>query len=282
MADEITNTLPISGVETTTITPPEPPVETSPPVETTGGALTPGVDTTPDPAKLKAEISELEERRKKAEEDAIYWRKQKSEARGDFFKGKPEEKGPSAPAALGPEPNPADFDDYNKYVIALTDHRVKVAKQEWDRENEQTRASSDQKTRMENLHTKMQDGFTKYADFEEVAFDRTASHITPMIVDILADCDHPADVAYYLAKNRVEGVAISKMTPLQAARAITRIEDKLTGSTPPPPIKPNTTKAPPPINALGSGGSGGLEKDPEKMNNKEYAAWREAQGARRF
>jgi hypothetical protein len=103
-----------------------------------------------------------------------------------------------------------------------------------------------------------------------------------MIVDILSECDHPADVAYYLAKNRIEGVAISRMTPLKAAREIAKLELKIANNpTPPTPTPKKTTSAPPPINPI-AGGTGGIDKDPNKMTQKEYEQWRISRGARRF
>jgi len=232
---------------------------------------------------MKSEIEELEQRRKKAEEDAIYWRKQKAEARAEYFKGpKDERQEPPPPApGIGAEPRPSDFEDYDKYVGALTDFRIKAARAEWEHEQTRREQHRSMQQRAESLQTKLQEGYQKYSDFEEVAFDRTATHITPMVVDILAECEHPADVAYYLAKNRVEGVAISRMTPIQAARAIAKLEDKIINAPPPPPPK-KTTNAPPPISPLGAAGSAAGTKDPEKMTQREYEAWRVAQGARRF
>ena len=276
MAENDVSTLPAEAEQTT-----PPPVEqkVDEPVQTETV-----VDAAPDPTKLRSEIDQLEARRKKAEEDAIYWRKQKAEARADYFRGRegpPQEPVPSP--SIGSEPKPSDFEDYDKFVVALTDHRVKLARVQWEQDIQKKTQEQSQKERAENLQSKLQEGFSKYPDFEEVAFDRTASHITPMVVDILAECDHPADVAYYLAKNRVEGVAISRMTPIKAAREIAKIEAKLAVAPAPSPrreTKP-TTGAPPPINPL-AGGTGGIIKDPEKMTQKEYEAWRVSQGARRF
>lgn len=244
------------------------------------------IDTTPDPAKLKADIEELERKRKQAEEDAVYWRRAKAEARAEFFKGgRPEERQAppqEAVPGLGVEPQPTDFDDYNKYVAALTDHRVRKARMEWDQDQTRREREKTQQERMQGLHTRLQEGYAKYPDYEEVAFDRTATHITPMIVDIIAECENPADLAYYLAKNRVEGVAISRMTPIRAAREIAKIEARLAGQTPaaqPPPRK--QTGAPPPINPISTGASK-VVKDPNKMTQREYEEWRLKNGARPF
>lgn len=259
---------------------------TPPPVATEPEPVAaPVVDVTPDPAKLKADIEELEKKRKKAEEDAIYWRKQKAEARADYFRGKDHAETTPAPRPMplgvGPEPNPKDFEDYDKFVVALTDHRVKVARAEWEQDTQRRTQEQAQQERSQSLQVKLQEGYQKYPDFEEVAFDRTATHITPMVVDILADCEHPADLAYYLAKNRVEGVAISRMTPVQAARAIAKIEAKLESAPPPAPSK-KPSNAPPPISPLGGGGAAAVQKDPEKMTPREFNEWRRSQGARPY
>jgi hypothetical protein len=245
-------------------------------------------DEPPDPTKLKDQIDELERRRKKAEEDAIYWRKQKAEARADFFRDRGRDaeppQQPPAPTGVGPEPKPADFQDYDAYVDAKTKYEVKRARSEWEREEAQKREQQTWIEREQNLYAKLNEGYEKYSDFEEVAFDRTAAHITPLVKQLLADCDHPADVVYYLNKNRIEGVAISRMTPFKAARAIAQLEAKLTARPPnsPPPPPKKTTSAPPPINPVGTGGSGVINKDPDKMTQREYEEWRAAQGARKF
>jgi hypothetical protein len=248
------------------------------------------VDAAPDPTTLKTQIEALEKQRKEAEEKALYWRKQKAEERASYFRDRrePERQPPPLPPdmpGIPTEPKPSDFEDYDKYVAALTDQRVKKARMEWEMDTARKEQERSAQARAESLHSKLQEGYQKYSDFEEVAFDRSAIHITPMVVDILSDCEHPADLAYYLAKNRVEGVAISKMTPTQAARAIAKLESRLEGqpsqtSTLPTQRKP-ITGAPPPISPV-SGSKGVIHKDPEKMTQREYEAWRLSQGARKY
>jgi hypothetical protein len=100
-----------------------------------------------------------------------------------------------------------------------------------------------------------------------------------MIQEILAETDNPADVAYYLGKNQAKTIAIGRMTPIAASRAIAQIEAEITVA---PVAKTNntTTNAPPPIKPVGS--SNMVGKDPEKMTPPEFNAWRESQGAKRF
>lgn len=271
-----------SAPATGEVSPPVPTGETVTATETPAAA--PIVDETPDPARLKAEIEELKKQREEAERKAIEWRKRKAEERAEYFKTRRGAEPPEPPQELpgvGPEPRAADFDDYDKYVLALTDHRVKKARIEWETQDLRRRNEEAARQRFELREQKLQSGYVKYPDFEDIVRDPTATHITAMIADMLTDCDNAADVAYYLAKNRVEGVAISRMSPIQAARAIAKLDLKFSETPPAAPPPPRTmTNAPPPITPVGSRGE--VSKDPNKMTQKEYEAWRASQGARRF
>ena len=245
------------------------------------------VDYAPDPAAMQAEVDRLKKVKEKAEEDARYWRKQKAEARADYFKSRGE--GPPPPQAqvvedlgIGPEPKQDDFDDYQKYLDSKIKYEVNKAKATWDKDQAKKEADNAQNERMGNLRLKIDKGYEKYEDFEEVAMDRTVP-ITPMIMDILAETENPHDVAYYLGKNRIEAIQISKMTPIQAVKAINKIEVEIAkaGLNPPSGTK-KVTNAPPPIRPVGS--SQTLEKDPEKFTSqKEYEEWaRQNPKLRRF
>ena len=240
----------------------------------------PHVDEPPDPAALQAEIERLEAVRKEAEEKARYWRQQKAEARADYFKTgpRPEEKPPGP--EVGPEPKLDDFENYEQYVDAKIAHEVNKARATWDREQADRQQQQSYQERIAGLQAKLNEGFEKYEDFEDVAFDQTVP-ITPVVIDALAESEMPADVAYYLGKNRAEAIRISRMTPIQVAREITRIEMeiKTTQANNPQPNK-KISKAPPPIKPVGP--SHTVEKDPDKMSQAEYEAWRQQHGAKPF
>jgi len=235
-------------------------------------------DDAPDPAALKAEIEELKKAKEAAKEAAQKWRREKAEARADYFKNR--EPAPATPPAAPAEiarPNPDSYDDYNDYVEALTDYKVEVKQQEWNRAEAQKAESTTHQKKMQTLQEKINAGYEKYPDFEDVALAETVP-ITPMVMEVLAETDNPDDVAYYLGKNRTECIRISKLTPIAAARAIANIETQLAGNADPAQPPKKTTSAPPPITPVGS--SHRVQKDPAKMTQKEYEAWRESQGAR--
>jgi len=258
------------------------------------GAAGGSVDLPPDPSSLQTEIDRLQRVKEKAdleakdaEDKAIYWRKEKAGARADYFKerggasGSPSGQPAAAvPADVGPDPKKEDFDDYDKFIDAKLSHIKKQAKAEWDQDQLRKARDVNRQQRDANLQTKIDEGFKKYPDFEAVALDWRVP-ITRMVKDILAECDSPADVAYYLGKNQGEALRISQLNPVAATRAIARIEAEMVKAGGGAPLSPpRIPSAPEPIRPLHA--SAAVSKDPEKMSQQEYEAWRASQGARRF
>ena len=233
------------------------------------------IDQPPDPATLQVEIDRLKDVKEKAEEDARYWRKQKVEARAEYFKGR-QEPPPPPPAetrgdlGIGPEPKQEAFDDYQKYLDAKISYEVNKAKMTWDREEVKKKADSERQNKIENLREKINVGYQEYQDFEEVAMAPEVP-ITPAVMEILSDCENPHRIAYYLGKNRSEAIRISRLNPIQVAREIAKIEVEIAKAINQPPVVPKIPSAPPPIRPVGSGHS--IGKKPDQMTQKEYEEW---------
>lgn len=243
------------------------------------------VDEQPDPEALRAEIEELKKAREKAEQDTRYWRKQRVEARGEYFKGRSDEpeqgRPPRTEVRDSKEPNPDDYKTYDAFVDAKIRHEVQKARMSWDRDMIMRQQMTEAEKRNATLQQKLGEGYSRFKDFEDVALDPTAP-ISVTVREILHDSEDPAGVAYYLGKNRAEAASISRMNPIAAARAIAKIEAEIKGSAPPPQAtKKHVSNAPPPVKPLGTGGSV-VNKDPAKMTQAEYEKWRISQGARRF
>ena len=246
------------------------------------------VDYAPDPVEMQAEIERLKKVKEKAEQDAAYWRKQKAEARADYFKsrgqGPPEPPHPQVVEDLGvgPEPKTDDFDDYQKYNDAKIKYEVNKAKAIWDREQTKKEADEARAQRMADFQLKLDRGYQKYEDFGQLVIEDQTVPIGPMVLDILTEVENPEEIAYYLAKNRIEAIQISRMTPTKAAIALHEIEVKMAkaASNPPSGTK-KVTSAPPPIKPVGSGQS--VAPNLEKMTQKEYEAWaKQNPGLKRF
>jgi len=242
------------------------------------------IDQPPDPATLQAEIERLQKVREKAETDAQYWRKQKVEARGDYFKGREQPPPPVKPTedlGIGKEPKQEEFDDYQKYLDAKIGYEVNKAKVTWDRELITKQADKERQTKIDVMNEKIQTlGYQEFTDFEDIALSQTVP-ITPLVRDILAECEHPHRVAYYLGKNKAEAIQIARMNPIQASRAIAKIEADIARVGLPISDQPlKIPSAPPPIKPLGA--SHTIEKDLNKMSQKEFEEEMVRRTGRRF
>ena len=93
--------------------------------------------------------------------------------------------------------------------------------------------------------------------------------------DAIFEADDPKQLIEYLADpdNGAEALRISRMSPVQAGRAVALLEAKLAQQK--AQAKPEPSKVPAPIEA--PRGQGRVTKDPSEMTDKEFAEWRRAQ-----
>ncbi len=157
----------------------------------------------------------------------------------------------SEPKTAGP-PNQADFDDYGKYIEALTDWKVeqRMAQQQEqsNRQQRQTRAEANQTALAERWQELSTKGAETYDDFEDVAYDFPQ---TETMVVAIVNSEIGERIAYHLGSHPNEAAKIAKLDPVSQAKAIGRLETKLSA----PPEK-RTTKAKEPPSKV-TGGAGG-------------------------
>ena len=122
---------------------------------------------------------------------------------------------------------------------------------------------------VDDWNDKEADAKTRYADFDKVV--KYGWEPSQIMVDLLLTSEVGPDVAYHLGTNRAVAMQIARMNPVEAARAIGRIEASLTAP------KPRTeTNAPTPINPVKGGAGAG--RNPDKMSYVEWVKWRESGG----
>lgn len=220
-------------------------------------------------SKARRERRKAEMQRLREEADAARRAKEEAEARRDKIKAQAEQS--STP------PKESSFTDYNEYLIALGAYQ---AARGWDerqsREAEEQVSQHDQRLQAverqrqaelaQEWAAQVEDAQTRYADFDRVVNDPNlpiAQHVAGMI----QTADNGADLAYYLGTHRDEAARISQMPPMEAARALGRIEARL--SLPKP---KTTTETPDPIDPVRPKAT--AAKDPSKMSMAEYRKWR--------
>jgi hypothetical protein len=178
---------------------------------------------------------------------------------------------PEPQAAQG-MPQPAQFQDYESYISALTDWKVD---QKLSHIRQESNAQAEARHRAEQAQTvqqKLSSASEKYDDFEEVALSPNVP-ITQYMAQAIAESDVAGDLAYYLGSNLKEAIRISQMSPIGQVRELTKIETKLAN------VVPEVSKAPPPTNPVGTKAK--AEKDPTQMSVEEFTKWRKGYIARR-
>lgn len=176
-------------------------------------------------------------------------------------------------------PKEDDYQSFDEYQAALNAyHSLKAMDgREVERSNRELEALRQQREAREAarkqkvgemVRDQIAEGRERYADFDAIALADDAP-LTESVVEIIAQSDAGADVAYYLGKHREEAVQIARMNPVEQARALGLIEGRLTRPQP-----KTQTDAPEPIRPVRPKASG--IKDPSKMSFAEYKAARQA------
>jgi hypothetical protein len=144
------------------------------------------------------------------------------------------------------EPKREAFADDEAFTRARVEHDTekRVAEKLAERERQQ-----EAERRQEAFYEKAEKAAERYPDFQLVVSNPSLP-INDAMAEFIAESDLGADVAYYLGKNPMKASAIAQMSPVKAARELTRIEGELAARP-----KATPSKAPDPIKPVGSRGS---------------------------
>ena len=211
---------------------------------------------------VQKRIDELTRKAHEAEREARYWREHAAGKQG----------APSSQDA--PKPARADFADDAAFMEALTDwktdQKLSAHKQQTAAERQQEAESRQSATRFELYQQRVADSAESLPDFAEVV-NASEVPVQPHVLESILDSEHGPALAYQLAKDPDALQRLNDMTPLQAAREIGRLEEKLgqpkAAATP----TKRTTNAPAPITP-GRGSNGQFSKAPEAMSDAEWYA----------
>lgn len=138
------------------------------------------------------------------------------------------------------------FRDDQAYIDArleqLAERKAAEKISQLERQREQEKVS-------EQFLERAEKASEKYPDFQQVVGNINLP-INEGMAEFIADSDAGPDVAYYLGKHPSEAARIAQMSPIKAARELTRIEAELSNK---PPVK--TSNAPAPISPIGNRGA---------------------------
>lgn len=187
---------------------------------------------------------------------------------------------PAEHAPVSDEPKRDQFGSYEEFIEARATWRAEKAAEakarsildESRKSQEQERTKGEQEKLTRQWNAQIEKARDDLEDFDEVCAESEAV-VTPKMSEAILESDKGALIAYYLAKNSAEAERISKLTPSKQAAAIVALEDKVAK-----PAK-QLSKAPEPIAPVGQKAE--VAKDPSKMTDAEFAAWRKRQIAQR-
>jgi len=133
---------------------------------------------------------------------------------------------------------------------------------------------------LESFHEREEEARGKYDDFEQVAYNPKLP-ITDAMAQTIQASEVGPDMAYYLGTNPKEADRISRLSPLQQAKELGKIEAKLSDN---PPVK-KTSSAPAPIapvTARSSSSPAYDTTDPRSIKNMSTSEWIEAERTRQI
>ena len=159
-------------------------------------------------------------------------------------------------------PTRDEFRDDNDYLQAQIEHLAE--KRATEKLAERERISQQEKL-SDSFLEKAEKAAERYSDFNLVVSNPTLS-INEGMAEFIADSEHGPDVAYFLGKNPLKASQISRMSPIMAARELTRIEADIASK---PTAKPS--KAPEPISPVGSRGKASSSSLPS--DDDDIATW---------
>ena len=163
------------------------------------------------------------------------------------------------------------FNSPDEYAEVLAERKA----EELLARREQARAQSEI---IESYHEREEEARTKYDDFEQVAYNAKLP-ITDAMAQTIQASDVGPDMAYYLGSNPKEADRISRLSPLQQAKELGKIEAKLSDN----PLVKKTSSAPAPIapvTARSSGSPATDTTDPRSIKSMSTSEWIEAERQR--
>lgn len=156
------------------------------------------------------------------------------------------------------KPDPDKFETHAEYVEALTDWKIDQKDKAKAEESRKSEIEAGFKTLMESHYEREKAFLKKTPDYtktmKEAGLLKDAS---AAVSECITSSEIGPEIMYELAKNKAEYERINKLPPLAAARAIGKIEARLSEAEKPEQKK--TTSAPKPIEPVGSG-KGHVEK----------------------
>jgi len=179
------------------------------------------------------------------------------------------------------EPKKPDWNEYaaagktsEQYFEDLADYKadqkIQNALKQREEKQQQERWQSERESQVQNYRKQTQEFAKTTPDFYEVTgavdFD-----MQPSLQQAILESDKAAELTYYLAKNPELADSLNEMPYGKVARELGKIEARLET----PKVEVKTTKAPPPINPVGSKAKGTVDPYSKSLDPDDWRSMRE-------
>ena len=170
---------------------------------------------------------------------------------------------------LANEPRREEFRDDEAFSQAHIEH---LAEKKAAEKLAQRERAEQQERAAEAFLEKAEKAQERYPDFQMVVGNPTLA-INDGMYEFIADSEHGPDVAYFLGKNPMKAAQIAQMSPIKAARELSRIESEIASKP-----KANPSKAPEPISPVGTRGKSSVSALPS--DDDDIETWMKKEQAR--
>ncbi len=181
------------------------------------------------------------------------------------------------------KPSANDFETHAEFVEALTDWKLEQRESAAKRQANQSQLENAHKEVLKGHAERLKSFIGKTPDFEDALDNLDGLRVSAAVEEIVITSDNGPELMYELSKDRAEFERINSLSPLAAARALGRLESRISAqaSEDPKPETKKLTKAPKPIEPVGAG-KGSVRKsitDPDLSFN-DYVRLRREQKRR--
>lgn len=209
-------------------------------------------------------IDKLNAQKAEALREAEYWKSLASKKDAGETK---QDKAESVKASG--EPSPEDFETHSEYVKALTKWEIKQEKLVSDEEAKKSNLAKEFEEKRKSHFEREKSFSEKTDDYKKVITELMEAEpdVSATFENLLIESEHGPEILYTLAKDQDEFERINSLSPLALAREFGKLEAKL--STKPSSEKQEIkkiTKAPKPIEPVGSASTGSLKKSIDDPN----------------
>lgn len=219
----------------------------------------------------KRRIDKLITRLSAADQEAQFWRQEALKKQGVQEKAEK----PVEPLRAEGKPKSDDFESHEAYVEALADWKVDQKLSAREQKAKESDLKTEQQKQVSAHVDRVQVFAKEHEDFNDLMESVNDIPMSITVQEVILGSEIGPELMYALAKEPEEYKKICKMPALQAARELGKIEARLSknSSTETPELK--TTKAPKPINPVGSKPSAASTKSPDQMSFQEFKRWRQ-------